>query len=439
MTDTALEAVYLAAADLNGTARGKRLPAAHLETVRTSGARFPKSVLNLDILGHDIKNSPLVLASGDQDGLLQETERGLVPMPWLETPSAMLPVWMFEDDGRPFAGDPRHALADIEKRFTAKGLQPVVALELEFCLYAPDLAGFSAPKDPGTKAVRAAGDILSIAALTRHEAFFSDLYSACALMDIPADTAISESGLGQYELNLIHQPSALKAADDAWLFKQLVKGMARKHGMGATFMAKPHPDWSGSGLHMHFSVADETGQNIFDDRRSGGAATLEHAIAGCLAALHDCTLVFAPLGNSYDRLVPGAHAPTGVAWAHENRTVALRVPAGPPAARRIEHRLAGGDANPYLVIAAVLGAALDGIEAGKAPPAPITGNAYAQSLPQVPASWQAALDAFETSAAAARIFPGMLIRNMLMTKRQEQAVLAELAAPAQQALYLDTF
>ncbi|MEL7080772.1 MAG: glutamine synthetase, partial [Pseudomonadota bacterium] len=149
-------------------------------------------------------------------------------------------------------------------------------------------------------------------------------------------------------------------------------------------------------------------------------------------------LIFAPHANSYDRMVPGAHAPTGIAWAYENRTAAIRIPSGPDAARRIEHRMAGADVNPYLMIAAVLGAALSGIEEARMPPAPITGNAYALNLPQVPQSWEAAVDAFETCDVIKTIFPEELIRNLLFTKRQEIERMAPLAPDEQRAIYLDT-
>ena len=283
-----------------------------------------------------------------------------------------------------------------------------------------------------------AGEILSLRALDQFDAFFTALYDACEAMDIPADTAISESGLGQFELNLMHQPDALKAADDAWLFKMLVKGMARKHGFAASFMAKPYQDYAGSGMHMHFSMLDREGQNVFDDGTSAGSDLLRHAVRGCLAAMPGSMLVFAPHANSYARLVPGAHAPTGIAWAYENRTAALRIPSGPGAARRIEHRLAGGDVNPYLSIAAVLGAALNGIEDAAQPPAPITGNAYAQDLQQVPSTWDTAITAFENSVDVARIFDAELIRNFLLTKRQERREMAALSPEEQVEIYLDS-
>ncbi|WP_299604113.1 glutamine synthetase family protein [uncultured Tateyamaria sp.] len=433
-----IRAIRVAAADLNGVARGKRMPVRFANKVTESGTRFPMSVLNLDIWGEDIEDSPLVMETGDRDGVLRPTERGFVPMPWLNTPTGLLPIWMFHEDGQPFMGDPRHALAAVQNRFAAKGLTPVVAIELEFFLIDDTGSRLRVPPSPRSGKRRVAGEILSMRTLDAFDDFFTELYDACEAMDIPADTAISESGLGQFEINLMHQADALKAADDAWLFKMLVKGLARKHGFAASFMAKPYPDYAGNGLHMHFSVLDKDGKNIFDDGGEAGTDALRHAVQGCLAAMPGSMLIFAPHANSYARLVPGAHAPTGIAWAYENRTAAIRIPSGPSAARRIEHRVAGGDVNPYLSIAAVLGAALNGMEDAQDPPAPITGNAYAQDLEQVPSTWEDAMAAFADSPHIARIFDAELIRNMDMTKRQEARYMAELTPDEQTEIYLDS-
>ncbi|SDI52021.1 glutamine synthetase family protein [Lutimaribacter saemankumensis] len=430
--------IRVAASDLNGQPRGKRIPTRFADRVVKDGTRFPLSALNLDIWGEDIDDSPLVFESGDADGVLRPTERGFMPMPWLSAPTGLLPIWMFHEDGRPFDGDPRHALARVVERFKARGLTPVVAVELEFFLIDDSGKSLQVPISPRSGKRRKAAEILSIRALDAFDQFFTDLYDACEEMDIPADTAISEAGLGQFEINLMHQDDALRAADDAWLFKMLVKGMARRHGFAASFMAKPYEDYAGSGLHVHFSVLDKDGNNIFDDGGPKGSDALRHAIAGCLKALPDSMLIFAPHANSYDRLVPENHAPTGIAWAYENRTAAIRVPAGSPAARRIEHRVAGGDVNPYLHLAAVLGAALTGIEDGEEPPAPITGNAYALDLPQVPNTWADAIAAFDQSDRIKRIFAPLLIQNLLLTKRQEMHYMAELTQQEQVEIYLDT-
>jgi glutamine synthetase len=430
--------IRVAAADLNGQARGKRIPARFAGKVVSDGTRFPLSVLNLDIWGEDIDDSPLVFATGDADGVLHPTERGFLPMPWLEAPTALLPIWMFRDNGQPYDGDPRHALRAVLARYEAKGLTPVVATELEFFLIDDSGKKLQAPVSPRSGKRRKAAETLSIRALDAFDIFFTDLYDACEAMDIPADTAISEAGLGQFEINLMHSDDALKAADDTWLFKMLVKGLARRHGFAASFMAKPYPDYSGNGLHTHFSVLDAEGRNIFDDGGPKGSEALRHGVAGCLAAMQDATLVFAPHANSYDRLVPEAHAPSGICWAYENRTAAIRIPSGSPAARRIEHRVSGGDVNPYLMLAAILGAALIGIEDRMTPPEPITGNAYALDLPRLPISWDTAIDAFETSQTIARLFPAELIRNYVLTKRQERHYMAELSPEEQVEVYLDT-
>jgi len=430
--------IRVAAADLNGQARGKRVPARFADKVVKDGTRFPFSVLNLDIWGEDIDDSPMVFEQGDADGVLRPTERGFMPMPWLEAPTALLPIWMFRENGQPYEGDPRHALRAVVERFKARGLTPVVAVELEFFLIDDSGKNLQVPLSPRSGKRRKAAETLSIRALDAFDTFFTDLYDACEAMDIPADTSTSETGLGQFEVNMMHCDDALRAADDAWLFKMLVKGLARRHGFAASFMAKPYPEYSGSGLHTHFSLINGEGENVFDSGGPKGTAIMRHAVAGCLHAMHDSALIFAPHANSYERLVPGKHAPTAICWGFENRTAAIRIPAGNPASRRIEHRVAGGDVNPYLMLAAILGAALIGIEDQEEPAAPITGNAYAiEDLPQIPETWAEAVDDFEASQIMPRIFPRELIRNLVLTKRQELHYIAELSPEEQLELYLD--
>ena len=433
-----IRTIRVAAADVNGQARGKRMPARMAPSVERSGTRFPLSVLNLDIWGEDIQGSPLVFDSGDQDGVLMPTERGFVPMPWLEAPTALLPMWMFHEDGTPFDGDPRQALARVVDRYAAVGLTPVVATEMEFYLIDDSTRNLRVPKSPRSGKRRPGAETLALRALDAFDVFFTELYEACEVMDIPAESAISEAGLGQFEINLSHGPDALRAADDAFLFKQMVKGLSRKHGFAASFMAKPYDDYAGNGMHVHFSMLDREGNNIFNDGSSAGTDIMRSAIAGCLRAIPDSTLIFAPHGNSYDRLVPGAHAPTRICWAYDNRTAAVRVPGGAAAARRIEHRVSGGDVNPYLMIAAVLGAALTGIEDNLTAPPPITGNAYAQPLPEMPGDWETALETFENSQMIRRIFPDEMVQNFALTKRQELVDYQELTPEEQVELYLDT-
>ena len=433
-----VKTIRVAAADLNGQARGKRIPTRFADKLVREGTRFPFSVMNLDIWGEDIEDSPLVFESGDADGVLKPTERGFLPMPWLEAPTALLPIWMFHEDGTPYEGDPRHALARVVKKFHDRGLKPVCATELEFYLIDDSGREFRVPPSPRSGKRRPGAETLALRALDAFDRFFTDLYDACEVMDIDADTAISEAGPGQFELNLLHSDDVLKVADDTWLFKMLVKGIARNHGFAASFMAKPYDEQSGNGMHMHFSIVDEEGRNLFDNGGPQGTPLLLNAVAGCLQAMSGSTLLLAPHANSYDRLVPEAHAPSGISWAYENRTSALRIPSGSARARRIEHRVAGGDINPYLMMAGVLGSALIGIEDGLTPPPPITGNAYELDLPQLPLTWQDAVDAFEKSPETARIFTPLLIDNLVRTKRQEIRYMAELAHQEVLDLYLDT-
>ena len=432
-----LKNIRVAVADLNGHARAKRVPAAQFDKLMQGESKMPLSALNLDVWGNDIAGSPLLFETGDADGFLRPTERGLLPMPWIGPDAAMLPMWMYHADGRPFEGDPRHALARIRDRLAARGMRAVTATELEFYLIDDTGDDFLPPRSPvsGRRAIGSA--TLSMRMLDEFNAFFDALYEGCEAMGIDADTATSEAGPGQFEINLAHGDDPLKMADDTWLFKILVRRLARAHGMAASFMAKPYAAASGSGMHLHASLLDADGRNVFDNGGPDGSDVLRHAIGGVLAAMPDSALVLAPHANSYDRLVPHAHAPTGVAWAYENRTASVRVPVGAPQARRLEHRTAGGDVNPYLLVSVVLGAMLIGIEDKISPPAPISGDAYAQDLPQIPATWAEAVDRFEASAMMRRIFDPALIDNLIRTKRQEMVGVATLSEQQVRDLYLE--
>jgi glutamine synthetase len=254
---------------------------------------------------------------------------------------------------------------------------------------------------------------------------------------VPADSAVAENGIGQFEINLLHSDDPLKAADDALFLKRIVKGVARKHRLAATFMAKPYGARSGSGMHMHFSIIDKDGNNVFDNGTAEGSDVMKHAVAGLLRGMEETTLLFAPHFNSYRRLRPDTHAPTKISWGYENRTAAIRIPGGKSSARRIEHRVAGADANPYLVMAAILGAALVGIRNKWTPAEPTSGRAYQGRAVSIPSEWGAAVTAFENGSIVPEIFDAELRAMLIACKRQEIAGFAEQVTDFEFGAYLE--
>lgn len=403
--------------DLNGIPRGKRLPISHLEKVLNSGSRMPLSMLNLDIMGNDINDSPLVFESGDADGNLFATDRGPIPVNWLREPTLFIQHQSFNEDNSPFQGDPRQALISVLNKYHDKKLFPVVSTELEFCL--TNVSGLPTPAiSPATGKPMVGQEILSLQELDSLDDFFTDLYNACDQMNIPAQAAITESGLGQFEVNLNHG-NALKIADDTWLFRQATRGVALKHKMRATFMAKPYTKEAGNGLHVHFSILDNNNENIFNNFTNKGSECLLNAVSGCLNFMKDSTLIFAPNHNSYDRFSTGTHAPTAINWGYENRTTAIRIPGGPDIAKRIEHRVAGGDANPYLVLASILGAAINGMESKMEPEEPISGDGYTSGGVSIIKDWKKSIECFSNSQQIKKIFDPLLIRSFVDCKKQE--------------------
>ncbi len=432
-----IASVQAAVCDLNGILRGKRIPVHQAERVLDGSIRMPLSIVGVDIWGEDIVGNQQVFASGDADGYCIPTGRGVIPVNWTSRPSALIPLWLFEEGARPFLADPRQALARIVERYRALGLRPVVATELEFYLVDPDAEGAVPPISPYTGKRLDSDALLSIDELDDFGEFFWDVYEECRKQNLPADAALAENGVGQFEINLRHTSDTLKAADDAVLFKRLVKGVARKHQLSATFMAKPYGTRSGNGFHVHFSLIDEDGVNVFDNGTNEGSPILARAVAGLLKGMPESTLVFAPHFNSYRRLRPDTHAPVAASWGYENRTTAIRIPGGDHASRRIEHRVAGADANPYLVVAAILGAALYGIENKLVPAAPFPGRSYSERLPKLPADWASAVNAFEDSTFITEFFDESLRSMFVACKRQEIASFAANVTDFEFAAYLE--
>lgn len=384
--------------DLAGGLRGKWVTRDKIHKVFAGGFKLPLSSLAFDVWGRDAQE--WVFDSGDGDGFCEADIATLVPAPWQQRPTGQVLTSIRQVDGAPCAFDPRQMIKSLLARFTALGLTPVVATEMEFYLFRQGEDELGRPLHTQTDALGgalASGQTYSVDIMEEMSAFMHGVLDTCAVQGLPVDTLIKESAPSQYEINLLHSPDALVAADQAVMLRRAIKGVARQHGLRASFMAKPFGDLAGNGLHVHCSLLDANGDNAFDNGTAQGNGLLRQAVAGCLAALQDSMLLFAPNQNSYRRFQRGCHAPLAPSWGYENRTVAVRIPADSPAATRIEHRVAGADANPHLVIAAILAGVLHGIESELSAPAPLTGNAYEQLPPTLPRYWPEALARFGES------------------------------------------
>lgn len=266
--------------------------------------------------------------------------------------------------------------------------------------------------------------------------FLDDIAKTAAAQNIPLGPMTSEYGPGQMEINLQHQSDALLAADHCVLFKRLVKSVARRHGFAATFMAKPYADRAGSGMHIHMSLLDGRGHNVFADQSPTGAPPLLHVIAGLLATAPDAMAIYAPNVNSYRRLDPNRFAPVNMSWAVNNRSVSLRIPSGPAEARRVEHRFAGADANPYLVLAAMLAGVHHGLKLKDHPGPAATGNAALQKEEFLPRSWRVALNTMAGSKVLGDYLGHEYLQAFGAAKRSERAAFQAPISPLEYDWYL---
>lgn len=385
--------------DVNGVPRGKWIPRERALDVLENGLAMPRSVFALDVWGRDVTAAGLAEGTGDPDGLCFPVEGSLARVSWLKRPTAQVLLEMKDADGEGFLGDPRQILHSVLQRFAARGLTPVVATELEFYLIDPIRSALDPVRPPNTREGRwhtGQTQVLSISELHDFQEIFEDVSAACRAQGVPADTMLRENGPGQYEINLNHVPDALAAADYAVLLKRIVKGVARVHELDATFMAKPYGTQAGSGMHVHFSILDEAGRNIFAGSE-GPTERLFHSVGGLLENMHDSMAVFAPHANSYRRLRRHEHAPSHASWGYDNRSAAVRVITSSPKATRIEQRVAGADCNPYLVLAAILSAALAGMTEKLEPGGPLSGDEHMIDHQPLPADWDTALSAFSRS------------------------------------------
>lgn len=430
--------------DLSGIARGKRLRRAGLRSASSQGLPLPSSIFASRASGESVGASGLVWEVGDRDLRCRLVSGSLAEMPWAPRPSAQALLRMFDDDGSPFFADPRTVLERVLERYKARGWTPVVALELEFFLIAKPSGKQRAPKAanaPLTGQPQTKTQVYGFEELAEFDAVLGAIEDACRIQGVPAGAASAEYGPSQFEINLNHVDDAIRAADHAFLLKRIIKGVATSHGMAATFMAKPFAEESGNGMHMHFSILDDRGRNIMaeaDGEDPLSNPLLRHAVGGLTAGLRDHAAILAPTANAYRRFGAGSYAPVSASWGYNNRTVAFRVPDGDARARRIEHRVPGADANPYLVAASVLAAALDGIERRLDPSPAIEGNAYEAPGRDIPETWAEALRAFETSSLVENAFGARFQALFHAVKDEERRVFDAEITPREWEWYLTT-
>ena len=432
-----IEAVQIMITDPSGVLRGKSVRREELQRIYESGRQVAGSILGLDITGEDVEATGLVWDTGDADMTARPLAGTLRPVTWLAAPTGQVMLTMFDGAGKPAAADPRHALVRAVARFAALGMTPVVACEIEFYLLKQEAGGQLVPAGGGRASERRKIDAYSLTRLDDLAPVFDDVYRAARAQGLPAETLMSEYSPGQFEITLHHREDALRAVDEAVMFKRVLRGVAAKHGLIACFMAKPFTGRAGSGLHVHVSLNNAQGMNLFASDDPAGTESLRHAIGGMKDSMAESMAVFAPNANSYRRFVSESYAPIAPIWGINNRSVSLRVPAGPAASRHVEHRICGADANLYLAVATVLGAAAHGLHERLDPGAPVEGNGYSQTGERtLPRSWHEALELAAMSEFLEETLGKEFLKIFLAIKKQECARFSAEVSELDYAWYL---
>ena len=362
--------------DMAGIARGKLMPAEKFQGDR--GMRLPESIVLQTVTGDYPEDTAQAMSPAEIDIILKPDPRTVRRVPWAAEPTAQVIHDCFYADGRRVKMAPREVLKHVLDLYAQRGWEPVVAPELEFYLVEPNVdadyplkppMGRSGRSEPGRQSY-------SIAAVNEFDPLFDDLYQFCEAQDIAIDTLIHEDGPAQMEINLLHG-NALDLADQAFMFKRTAREAALRHKMYATFMAKPHAKEPGSAMHLHQSVVDKkTGKNVFSADDGTPTPLFFAHLAGLQRYLPAAMALFAPNVNSYRRITRFQVAPINVQWGYDNRTAGLRVPMSEPQSRRVENRISGADANPYLATAASLACGYLGMVQGLSPTEPISGSAH---------------------------------------------------------------
>ena len=385
ITGNEIDEVECLVPDMTGVPRGKILPASKfLKGIASDALRIPEELFILTVTGR-YWPQPTVTHPASIDLTMKPVLTTLRRVPWHENPTASVICDVTYADGRPVDIAPREVLKRVLKEYEKRGLKPVVAPELEFYLVKKNLD----PDYPLEPAVgrsgreEAAGQAYGVDAANDFDDVVEDIYDWCEEQGIDIDTISHESGPAQLEINFNHG-DPLELADQVLRFKRTVRQAAIKHGIYATFMAKPHENEPGSSMHIHQSVLDaRTGRNIFATEKGRPSARFYHFIGGLQRYMGAAMPFFAPNVNSYRRLVPFSDAPTTTHWGFDNRTAPIRAPRAEPENFRVENRVPGADANPYLAIAVSLACGLLGLKEKIRPTDPVEGSCYryAHSLP----------------------------------------------------------
>ncbi len=422
------EALELLIPDLNGILRGKRVRPDDFAKICKDGFAFCAGATLLTTLGETVTGIPFGEGDGDPDVPASVVAGSFSPVPWAQTPTGQALFRLSTEDGSPFFADPRAVLERALQPLRKMGLKAVMATELEFYLLDAnaDSASVAAPKVPGTTKVQPGPQVYHPDDLYEIETFLNDVYDYCNAQNIPAESAISEYSPGQFEINLRHVDDPLLACDHAVLMKRAIKAAARKHGFIACFMAKPFEEDAGSGLHVHMSLVDRNGRNYFSQGREKLAsppfsARLQHAVGGLVKTMPEATLICAPNANSYRRLRPDMFAPVEPNWGVNHRVVSIRIPTSDEGNLRFEHRVAGADANPYLVTAAIVAGVHHGLKNKCDPGRMIEQGERVTPKLRIPNRWDAAVDRFSRS----KVLPDYLGKDYCkcyaMNRRGESA------------------
>jgi len=407
--------------DMAGVARGKIMPAQKFAA--DEGMKLPESIFLQTVTGDYPPDTSSAMSPAEIDIVLKPDTKTVREVPWAAEPTAQVIHDCYYSDGRRVTMAPRHVLRHVLELYAQRGWEPVVAPELEFYLIEPNLDADYPLKPPVGRSGRAepGRQSYSIAAVNEFDPLFDDVYQFCERQDIAIDTLIHEDGPAQMEINLLHG-DPLDLADQVFLFKRTAREAALRHKMYTTFMAKPHAKEPGSAMHIHQSIVDiKTRQNIFSNADGSPSQLFFAHIAGLQKYLPAAMSLFAPNVNSYRRITRSALAPINVQWGYDNRTAGLRVPVSGPESRRVENRVGGADANPYLAIAASLACGYLGMVEGLQPTEPIAGSAHDMPF-ALPRALDSALRRLTESDALIRVLGEPFVAAFSIVKSAEYEV-----------------